>query len=151
MARLATLAVTAVNGATLPAIVTYLIQSELVQKLTANTVTSLSDVLYNKNGTISSPVQTLSSATTVANIITELNTDNTTNTTTIIPVTVQKYNGSAWVTDYTLNIPVPAIRMVYAAPDSAADSMFQYADQFGNIYTVRVDETVAAIKTAANA
>ena len=144
MARLATLAVTAVNGATLPAIVTYLIQSELVQKLTANTVTSLSDVLYNKNGTISSP-------TTVANIITELNTDNTTNTTTIIPVTVQKYNGSAWVTDYTLNIPVPAIRMVYAAPDTAADSMFQYADQFGNIYTVRVDETVAAIKTAANA
>lgn len=82
---------------------------------------------------------------------TEINTDNTTNTTESIALTVQT---DAGVNSYTKYFNPRYIQEVSAFPGASSDSYVVYEEpeaQEAAWTTYRVDETVAAIKTAANA
>lgn len=85
----------------------------------------------------------------VSTLNTEMNTDPTTTTTASIALTVQDNTSAA--TLYTKYFNPLYIHMVLPHPSTSNDSLLMYQPTGFPMESYRVDETVAAIKSAANA
>lgn len=87
-----------------------------------------------------------------ADLLTEFNVDEgTTSGVSNIAITVKREDGTLYSTARPMNIAIANIIEVQADKDSATDSRIEYMNFSGKTKIFIVDETVAAIKAAANA
>lgn len=155
MARLFTWNEIKMNGTVYPTAVVKLLNSTKVvgmRTVTENfTGTSTAYALLNYKAHDNAAPDQRFSTDAASTVNTEINTDNTTNTTETILLNVQT---DAGVNSYTKYFNPRYIQEVSAWPGASSDSYVVYEEpeaQDASWQTYRVDETVSAIKSAANA
>lgn len=147
MARLATFNYTGQDGTVNAVSKAILINSSRVKQVSAG-VAPIPTVLVYVPMKPNFP-QSLYTNDSVATVRTELNTDNTTNTTTTIPLTFLNNDGTAG--SGVRDVQVQDIIHVEPWPTDATDSLVILRTNDNLSTPSRVAETMAAIKTAANA
>ena len=148
MARLGEITEERFNSTLHPTAITKLIRPEMVVKIFDNAA-SKGDITYKKAN--SNAKQRRVCTENAAALLIEFNAANTTTGITSLAVTVKQEDDVVYATPIVMDIAIENIIQVQADKDDANDSRIEYQKFSGKTKIYIVDETVAAIKAAANA